>query len=158
VYVAQNTHSLGLGGRMGGSPFGVAASARAWRTNRLGAQFNVSRYSMTDLTGTQRVTSVQFEPSVLYALQDRVADYYWLRPYVGAGANFGRHSLAVDTSSSVSDDRSGLQAFGGTEMAFAAIPKFAVSADVSYHWSRAPFAGHDFNGLGFAVSGHWYVK
>ena len=44
------------------------------------------------------------------------------------------------------------------EWAFAAIPKFALSAEASYHWSRAPFAGHDFNGLGFAVSGHWYVK
>lgn len=161
VYVAKNTHSLGLGGRMGGQAFGVAASARAWRANRLGAQLDVSRYAMTDVTGAERVTSVQFEPSVLYALRDRVADYYWLRPYVGAGANFGRHSLSNDTlgaAYAISEDRSGLQAFGGAEMAFAAMPTFALSADVSYHWSRAPFAGHDFNGLGFAVSGHWYVK
>ena len=161
VYITKNTHSLGMGGRMGGQTFGVAASARMWRTNRLGAQLDLSRYEMTDVTGTERVTSVQFEPSVLYALRDRVADDYWLRPYVGAGANFGRHSLTIDTlgpANSVSEDRSGLQAFGGGEMAFAAMPQFALSADVGYHWSRAPFAGHDFNGLGFAVSGHWYVK
>lgn len=161
VYVSGDSHKVGVGGRFGGSVFGVAASARAWRASRLGVQFDVSRYSLTNASGSERVTSVQFEPSVLYALRDRIADSYWLRPYVGAGANFGRHSLSSDTlglPDAESEDRSGFQAFGGGELALAAMPKFALSADISYRWNRAPFAGHDFNGLGFAISGHWYVK
>jgi uncharacterized protein YraI len=161
VYISQDTHKIGLGGRMGGVQFGMAASARAWRTSRLGIQLDLAHYSLTNVAGSGRMTSTQFEPSVLFALNDRVSDAYWLRPYVGAGANLGRHTLsgdALELSGTQSEDRFGLQAFGGGEVTFAAIPRFAVSADVSYRWSRMPFAGHDFNGVGVAVSGHWYIR
>ena len=112
------------------------------------------------MVGPARVTSTQVEPSILYALPDRVSDYFWLRPYVGSGANFGRHTLrgTLGDVDVVSDDRFGLQAFGGGEVTFAGVPRFVLNADLGYRWSRTPFAGLDFNGLGVAVSGHLYVR
>ena len=154
VYISVATHSLGLGARVGGAGFG--ASGRAWRRNRVGIGLELSHYSHA--AGLAHVTSVQFEPSVLYALKDRVSDYLWLRPYVGSGVNIGRQTLSGTLGNSVSDDRFGFQAFGGGEMTLAGLPRFALSADVGYRWSRAPFAGVDLGGLGVSVSGHWYVR
>jgi opacity protein-like surface antigen len=95
----------------------------------------------------------------LYSLPDRVSDSFWLRPYVGSGANLGHHTLSGTlTGDSVSDDKFGLQAFGGAEMTLAGVPRFALSAEVSYRWSRAPFAGVELGGLGVGLSGHWYVR
>jgi hypothetical protein len=52
----------------------------------------------------------------------------------------------------------GFQTFGGGEFTFSSVPRFAVSADVGYRWAREPFAGFELGGLGFSLSGHWYVK
>ena len=59
--------------------------------------------------------------------------------------------------SSVSDNSLGARAFGGAEVTFSAVPRFAVSADLGYLWSQqSPSEGFALDGLGFALSAHWY--
>jgi Bacterial SH3 domain len=161
VFVTPASHSLGLGAVMGSSPLAFGASARAWRRNRIGVQVDMSRYATTSSTTSDRLTSFQVEPSVLYSLPNRVTDYLWLRPYVGSGATLRRHSFASSTATageSTSGFGFGLQAFGGGELTFAGAPQFALSADLGYHWFQESLAGFDLGGLGLSVSAHWYMK
>jgi hypothetical protein len=153
------SHVFGLGARIGGPSFGVGASARGWTHGRLGVQFEVSRYSMSEAITLTTMSSTQFGPSVLYAFNDHVADYTWLRPYVGGGVNFYRSTLtnpalAID----MSDSAMGYQMFGGGELSFASLPQFSVSAELSYHWFDAPFPGFEMSGTGLSIAGHWYIK
>lgn len=154
------SHLVGLGGRMGGSPLGFGASARASVGNRFGVQLEVSRFAPTNAVAQQRLSSVQLAPSVLYSLPDKLTDYVWLRPYVGAGMTVYRSTLSTGTPSgaSVTDNRLGRQVFGGTEVTFATVPRFTLSADYGYRWHEVPFTGFDLGGKGLSVSGHWYVK
>lgn len=154
VFVTPRTHVMGFGGRMGGSTFGYGGTARGWSEKRLGLQVEVSRYSLSSAETLGQVTSVEFAPSVLYSLPDRVADYVWLRPYVGGGLNLHR---ATQTGFG-STNKVGFQAFGGTEATFSSFPRFAVSADLGYRSTKAPYDGFDLGGLRLSVSGHWYVK
>lgn len=164
VYINPPTHQFGVGGQVSGSTLGFGGSARVWTRKRLGVQFDVSRYAgdaMLNAAVPGRVTSVQFAPSALYSLADRVNDYFWVRPYVGAGLDMHRQTFsdAAAPGVSVSDSTFGYQAFGGGEITFPNMPRFALSADVGYRWSRStPFAGFELGGLGFTLSGHWYVK
>ena len=161
VYVTPASHGLGLGARIGGSPLGFGATARAWRRNRIGVQLEASRYALTSSATPARMTSFQVEPSLLYSLPDRVTDYMWLRPYLGSGTTLRRYSFGSGTQAageSTSGHGFGLQAFGGGELTFAGAPQFALSADLGYHWFPTPLAGFDIGGLGLTVSGHWYVK
>ena len=153
------SHVLGLGARLGGPSFGVGVSGRAWALGRLGVQFDLARYNITNPINLGTMSSTEFGPSLLYAFNDRVADYTWLRPYVGAGLNFYRSSitspgLGVD----VSDSRYGSQLFGGGELSFASVPQFAISTELSYRWFNAPAEGLDLGGIGLGVAGHWYIK
>ena len=144
---------------MGGPTLGYGVSGRAWSRNRLGVQIEVSRYTQTGVVTPDRFTSVQFAPSVLYSLRDRVTDYVWLRPYFGGGASLHRQTLSgVTRDASVSDSKFGFRGFGGTEVTFATVPRFALSADVGYDSSKTLFEGFDLGGFGFSVSGHWYFK
>jgi hypothetical protein len=60
---------------------------------------------------------------------------------------------------SVSDSSVGYQAFGGAEITFPSMPRFAVSADLGYRWTGdAPFNGFELGGVGFTLAGHWYVR
>jgi Outer membrane protein beta-barrel domain/Bacterial SH3 domain len=153
------SHLLGLGARLGGPSFGVGASARAWTHGRLGVQFEVSRYEVSNPIDLGTMSSTEFGPSVLYAFNDHVADYTWLRPYLGAGMNFYRSTITtplvgIDTS----DSRFGSQVFGGGELSFASIPQFAISTELSYRWFNAPSDGYDLGGVGLSIAGHWYIK
>jgi hypothetical protein len=85
VYLQAPGHLVGFGGRAGASNVGFGASARAWSRDRFGVQFDLTRVAMAGLAPTERVTSMQFEPGVLYTLADHVADYIWVRPYAGSG-------------------------------------------------------------------------
>ena len=153
------SHKLGLGARLGGPSFGVGASARAWTHGRLGLQFEVSHYGMSEPITLTSMSSTQFGPSALYAFNDHVADYTWLRPYVGGGLNFYRSTMTSPALAvNMSDSSMGYQAFGGGELSFASMPQFAVSAELSYHWFESPFAGFELNGMGLSVAGHWYIK
>jgi hypothetical protein len=150
-YVRTPTHVFGVGGLVGGPSLGVGASARAWPRERVGLQVELSREARIEAPGP--VTSVQFAPSVLYALPDRVSDYLWLRPYLGGGPTLQRQTLDV-----VSESRFGFQAFGGAEVTLASVPRVALSLDARYHWLETTFAGVDRGGLGVSVSAHWYIK
>jgi hypothetical protein len=57
----------------------------------------------------------------------------------------------------VSENYVGSQFFGGAEFTFAGAPRFAVSTDVGYR-SRSVFLGTELGGMGFTLSGHWYVR
>jgi hypothetical protein len=164
--VAPVSHFLGMGGRMGavmvGSPLGFGVSARGWR-RRVGLQLEVSRYSLTSSLATEQMTSLHVEPSLLFALPDRVSDYVWLRPYVGSGATFARRSIsgisAPVTAEGASDGAFGVRAFGGGEVMFAALPQLALSADVGYRWIEKPAVGlDDLGGISIGLSAHWYLK
>ena len=160
AYVATPTHTIGLGGRLGGTTLGFGASARAWSQGPFGVQLEVARYAHTDAGVPDHVTSIQFAPSAIYSLPDTVTGSVWLRPYLGAGVDWYRMrmSSSIPSVDSVTGNRWGMLAFGGGELTFPNVPQFALSADVGYHWAKTPFLGIDLGGLGFAVSGHWYVK
>lgn len=160
AYVATPAHTIGLGGRLGGTTLGFGASARAWSQGPLGVQLEVARYAHTDAAVTDRVTSLQFAPSAIYSLPDTVSGSVWLRPYVGAGVDLYRLKVSspIPSADSATANRWGMMTFGGGELTFANVPQFALSADIGYHWAKTPYLGMDLGGLGFAVSGHWYVK
>jgi hypothetical protein len=161
VYVPQPTHVVGIGGKLTGSTLGYGISGRTWSRGRFGVQVDLSRTKMATVGASEQVTMVQFAPSMLYSLPDLMSDYVWIRPYAGAGASINRHTFrlgAADTGLSVSDNAFGFRTFGGGEFTFASMPRFTVSADLGYDWTKSPFIGYDFGGFGFGVSGHWYVK
>ncbi len=159
VYVAPPTHFVGIGGRVTGSTVGYGVSARGWSRNQFGVQVDVARFGQTSAITGERVSSVQFAPSVLYSLRDRVTDYVWVRPYLGGGASIRRHSLnGVTPEATVTHNKFALQTFGGAELTFASVPRFALSVDVGYDWSKTPFDGVDVGGFGFGISGHWYFR
>jgi hypothetical protein len=160
AYVATPAHTIGIGGRLGGTTLGFGASARAWSQGPLGVQLEISRYAHTDAGLPDRVTSIQFAPSAIYALPDLVGGAVWFRPYAGAGFDLYRLkvSSSIPTADSVTGNRWGVLAFGGGELTFANAPAFALSADLGYHWAKTPFLGIELGGLGLSVSGHWYVK
>ncbi len=161
-YVTTPTHFVGVGARMGrpaNDDFGI--TARVWSRSRLGVQIDASRSTLLSDQAAGRVTSRQFTPSLIYSLPDSVSDYLWLRPYVGGGAAIAQSKLTFGTPEDVAaptEMNVGYRGFGGAELTFPAIARFAISADVGYLWSREPFPGFDPSGVQVAVSGHWYVK
>jgi hypothetical protein len=160
VYVQPPTHRFGFGGQVSGSTLGFGGSARIWTAQRLGVQFEITRYEMTNPAFPGRVTAVQVAPSAMYSLKDRVTDYFWLRPYVGGGVRFQRQSLSDPSLPGVSTSQSklGYQAFGGSEITFPGMARFALSADGGYRWGQAPYDGFELGGFAFTLSGHWYWR
>ena len=159
LYVAP-THIVGVGATAGGSTMGYGASVRAWSSHtRLGAQLSVSRHTISSPFAVLQASSTDIAPSVLYSMRDSVSDYLWMRPYVGGGVNIG-HSSMTDplTGLALSSNTMGYRMFGGGELAFAALPKFSLSADIGYYHLPTPFVGYEVGGIGLAVSGHYYVK
>ena len=148
TYVALPSHYLGMGALMNGSEPKFGATARTWWKRRLGVQFSASRPQIESADG-QLVPSTQLAPSVLYALSDSVTNSVWLRPYLGAGPRFYRANL---------ENGIAYEAFGGAEATLAAMPQFALSADMGYRWSRPSLTGFAPRRLGFSLSAHWYVK
>ena len=159
LYVAP-THIFGVGAVAGGSTMGFGGSARAWKKDRLGVQLEVSRYTFDSIDLLSRATSTDIAPAILFALNDRVSDYLWLRPYVGAGAHVIRTSRTDLIFTDVTENANtlGVRAFFGAEMAFSSVPQFALSTDLGYYKLPEPFIGFEPGGMGFAISGHWYVK
>jgi len=154
-------HFVGLGARTGGFTPNLGATGRVWSHRGMAVQFEVFRDARTNAATAERVTSLQFAPSVLYALPSAVNDYFWVRPYLGGGATIDHSTLhsANPADMSFSPDRSlGLQLFGGGEVTFAGMPLFALSADVGYRKMAAGFAGFERRKIRFALSGHWFVR
>ena len=157
--VTPASHMFGVGGLVGSmSSFG--ATARAWRDNHLGFQVGLSRDAMTSDVAADRVTSMQFEPAVVYAPFDRVSDYVWIRPYVGAGLSVRHQTLKVDVPGvdSPSDNGVGFRLFGGGELTFASLPQFGLSVDLGYRRLPTPFPGFNADPLNVSIAGHWYIK
>lgn len=160
VYVAPPTHVIGLGARAGWSAFESGISARTWLHDRIGLQLEVSRSALTSPVAPARLTATQFAPSVLLAWPDRMSDDVMVRPYVGGGPRVIRQVVGIGPQGvgSVSENRVAVQVFGGGEVTFPAAPRFTLSADLRYGWSKQAPAGPELDGLGFSLSGHWYVK
>jgi hypothetical protein len=158
VTITPASHIFGLGALVGStSRFG--ATARAWRSNGLGFQFGVSRDALSSDVAADRVTSMQFEPALVYALADDVGDYVWARAYVGSSASVVRQTLNLAAPGlPTSDTGLGLRVFGGAELTFASVPQFGLSADVGYRRVPTPFQGFDPKPWSVTIAGHWYVK
>ena len=159
-YVMPPAHIVGLGGQFGGSSVGSGINARTWFHDRLGLQLEIARTSLTGPNATDRLTTTQFAPSLLYSPSNLMTDYVWVRPYLGAGPRFVRQSLGVIPPGVVAVSRSsvGVQTFGGGEFTFAGMPRFSVSADLRYGWIENTAPAFDLDGMGFSLSAHWYVK
>ena len=150
-YVALPSHRIGMGAtmnRVDASMPAFGATARTWWNSGLGVQFNLARPRLEAADG-RTLTSTQFAPSVLYSLPDAVTTSMWLRPYAGAGPRIYHANLETHL---------GYEAFGGAEATLAAVPQFALSADVGYRWSRPTIDGFQPREVGFSLLAHWYVK
>jgi hypothetical protein len=157
LYVAP-THTFGVGAVTGSTGFG--GSARAWKKGRVGFQLEVSRYSYDSLDLLSRASVTDIAPGLLVALNDRVSDSLWVRPYLGVSARLA-HSSRTDlifTDVSESANTIGARAFVGGEFSLASVPQLSLSADVGYYTMPEPFLGFEPSGVGFAVSAHWYLK
>jgi len=160
AYVPTPVHAMGFGGRIDVSSPGLGGSARVWSRDGLGIQFEASREVLTNTLASERLTAVQFAPSVLYSLRDHVSDYVSVRPYVGAGASMLRQTFTsgAPVADSLSNNSLGLQAFAGTEATLSSVPQFALSAELGYRRLPTPFSGFELGGLVVSVSGHWYIR
>jgi outer membrane protein W len=144
---------------MGGSTMGYGASARGWSQRRIGAQFDVSHYSMTSILAVGNLSATQMAPSVLYSMRDHITDRVWMRPYAGAGVAWSHATLSdVTPGFSESANTLGARFFVGSEFMFANVPQFGLSLDGGYYHMPAPFVGFEPKGVGVAVAAHWYVK
>jgi len=158
--VAPVSHVFGVGALVGTtSSFG--ATARAWRNNHLGIQFGFTRDAVSSDVAAGRVTSVQFEPGVVYALFDRANDYVWIRPYVGSVVSFRHETLSATgpvALETTSENGVGFRVFGGGEMTFGSMPRFGLSADLGYRRLPTPFPGFEASPLSASIAVHWYMK
>jgi hypothetical protein len=156
---ALPSHVIGLGARIGTRALGFAATGRAWSYGRFGGQIELGQSTYESATAAVQVRSMQFAPSMIYAPRDLVTNAVWARPYIGAGLNIYRSRLRSSLGMpDVVDSGLGAQMFGGAEFTWANLPQFALSADLRQQWAPAPFSGVELGGLGFSMSGHWYVK
>jgi len=151
------SHVVGVGG-MVGSMSSWGGTARWWRDKHVGIQVALTRDAMTSDVAPGRVTSMQIEPGVVYALFDRVPGYVWIRPYVGSAVSFRRQTLKDAVAQPISDSGVGYRVFGGTELTFAGVTQFGLSAELGYRRQPTPFAGFEPDRFGVAIVGHWYIK
>jgi hypothetical protein len=156
---APISHIFGVGGRVG-STRSVGATARVWRNDRVGLQFSFMRDEMTSGVAAGRVTSMQLEPGVVYALFDHVSDYVWIRPYIGSSLSFHHQSLKVSSTDLVQtpDNGFGFRVFAGSELTFASVQRFGLSFEFGYRRVPTRFPGFEADKLSASLAGHWYVK
>jgi hypothetical protein len=126
----------------------------------VGAQAQISRHSFNSTDLLSRATATDVAPSLLLSMRDHVTDGLWWRPYIGLAGHYVHASrtdliylYATETASTF-----GGRIFTGAEMAFTRLPQFTISADAGYYHLRPPFVGLDPSGVGFALSGHLYMK
>jgi hypothetical protein len=155
------THIFGVGGLVGPmSSFG--ATARAWRNDHLGIQLAFARDAMTSDVAAGRVTSMRFEPGVVYALFDRVTDYVWFRPYVGSALSLRHQTWKLAGPAAMepaSDNGTGFRVFGGSELTFAGLQRFGLSAELGYRrFPTTLFPDFETDRLSVSIAGHWYIK
>jgi len=157
---APISHLFGVGGTVA-STRSFGATARMWRNDRLGFQVSFARNALTSDVAAGRVTSMQVEPGVVYALFDHVSNYVWIRPYIGSGVSFHHQNLKVSASDgavAASDNGVGYRVFGGSELTFASAQRFGLSVEFGYRRVPAPFPGFEADKLSASLAGHWYIK
>jgi Bacterial SH3 domain len=157
-YVLPRTHTIGFGAVVSGSTIGFGASGRVWSRGGLGAQLEMSRYSLAVGATADRVVSIDFAPSVLYSVADLLTDYVRLRPYVGGGARLSSSTLQTSGPALASKKGRSWQVLGGAEVTSASATRLALSVDLRYDSSRTPYSGITFGGVGFSAAGHWYIR
>ena len=152
------SHVIGLGGRIGTQALGFAATGRAWTQRGIGAQLEAGQSTYTSPFRADELSTMQFAPSLIYSPRNLVTNAIWARPYLGGGINFYRSTFRSSVGfPDVVDSGVGSQMFGGAELTWANLPQVALSADLRHLW--APMTnGFELGGMGFSVSGHWYVK
>jgi hypothetical protein len=157
--IAAPTRGVGVG-IVGGSTPGFGASARLWSKSSLGVQLQISRHSFNSTDLLSRASATDIAPGLLFSMPDHPNDRLWWRPYVGLAGHYVHASrtdliylYATETASTF-----GARVFAGAEMAFVRLPQFTISADAGYYHLQPPFVGLDPSGVGFALSGHWYMK
>jgi hypothetical protein len=150
---------VGIGGLVG-SPRSIGATARVWGNKHLGVQFGFTRETMTSDVAAGRVTSMQFEPGVMFVPVDRLTDYVWFRPYVGSVVSLRRQTLSLGAPEgpNASDSAVGLRVFGGSELRFSSLPQFALSVELGYRRFPGQFAGFEADPVTASIAGHWYIK
>ncbi len=158
--VALPHHFVGIGGRMGVSAPAYGATGRVWSHHRFGVQVELTHDVLDSIDKTQRLTSMRFAPSVIYAVHSSVNDSLWLRPYVGGGLSFYHATMnsGISSPNDAKETGQSFQGFGGTEMTFAGAPRFALSVDVGYRKLTTSFAGFEPKKGWFSLAGHWYVR
>jgi hypothetical protein len=152
------SHVIGLGGRIGTRAVGFAGTGRAWAQSGIGAQIEAGQSTYTTAFSGDQLRAVQFAPSVIYSPRNLVTNAIWARPYIGGGVNFYRSTFSSSRGfPDIVDNGVGSQMFGGAELTWANLPQVALSADLRHLW--APTSnGFELGGMGFSMSGHWYVK
>jgi hypothetical protein len=153
------SHIVGVGGLVG-LMNSIGGTARVWDGDRLAIQVGVMRDVRTSDVAEGRVTSVQLEPGLVYALFDRVTDYVWFRPYLGSSVGFRHQTFAVAGPLPRSESAKGIgvRVFAGSELMFASAPRFGLSVDVGYRRFPTPYQGFETEPLSASIAAHWYIK
>jgi hypothetical protein len=123
-------------------------------------QLEVSRYSYDSVDLLSRASVTDIAPGLLFALNDRVSDSLWVRPYLGVAARVAQSSRTdlILPGTSESATTVGARVFFGGEFSLASVPRLSLSADVGYYRMPEPFIGFEPSGMGLAISAHWYMK
>ena len=139
----------------------LGVTGRAWSRAGVGIQLEIMRNASINTSTAEHVTSLQFAPGLLYALPSAINDYVWVRPYFGGGPAIYRSTLRSTNAMEIASSSSsalGLQLFGGGEVTFAGLPRFALSADAGYRRMPVGPLGFERRKVRFALSGHWFVR
>jgi len=162
-----------LGGRVGGSSFGVGGTVRYWVTPALGIDVLVSRYSVgisdyayAGITAEASASVLQIAPAVTYRFGEQDPDDdVSVRPYVGGGVSLFRSSFKASaqgyglrTEESASSSDMGFRGFGGVELFFKSMPRLSVTSDIGYYSVGAPFTGISIGGLAVGIGANWYLN
>lgn len=155
--VMRPTHIVGIGALVA-SPNTLGGTARVWPGKHLAIQLGMTNEIISSDVAAGRVTSLQFEPGVMYVPVDHISDYLWFRPYVGSAVSFRRQTLRVAGVDAWSDKDIGYRIFGGSELTFASLPRLGLSVEVTYRRFPTVFADFEPERLSASIAGHWYIK
>lgn len=170
---AMAPRRFALGGRVGGSSFGVGGTVRYWVTPAVGVDVLVSRYSVgisnyayAGVVAEASASVLQIAPAVTYRFGEQDPDDdVSVRPYVGGGVSLFRSSFKASAQGyglraeeSASSSELGFRGFGGVELFFKSIPRLSVTSDIGYYSVGAPFTGISIGGMAIGVGANWYLN
>jgi hypothetical protein len=154
--VDATSHRIGAGVALGGSAFGIGGSLRFWPGGDpapLGFQADITfeDYITASRTIIGAVVLYKLNPIAMNAPMR-------MTPYVGGGIAFSRFSFDNDFDFIDDSDSSvGVQARGGVQVFFEAVPKLGVSGDLGFVQTSS-FGVADYGGLAFTALAHWYFR